>query len=160
MRKHFKRAPIPLFGRLVRCSAHGGSLVRLWYVSSSLDAGMWLSYQMSSSRVKLVTSLIPKPCTWSGYEVRLTLSFLSRKRTSSMPISLAPLMFVTSAARIICDRNKILVTRSKSSERLKHCRLQPRLRNYTYGPNNSEYLWTTNWLLIHTTSRLIGLAPL
>ena len=26
-----KRAPTPLFGRLVRCSAHGRSFVRLWY---------------------------------------------------------------------------------------------------------------------------------
>ena len=27
-----KRVPTPLFGRLVRCSAHGHSFVTLWYV--------------------------------------------------------------------------------------------------------------------------------
>ena len=27
----FERAPIPLFGRLVRCSTHGLSFTRLWY---------------------------------------------------------------------------------------------------------------------------------
>ena len=30
-----ERVPTPLIDRLVRCSAHGGSLVRLWYICTA-----------------------------------------------------------------------------------------------------------------------------